>query len=107
MYEAAAKARAGDLAYFQAMPAIELGSLLVGRDEDGRTLLHTAAAEGHMELLQLLIAAGSAKVVNKHDDEVRLCCCMTSIHAHNLRQRPGGPTHNGCRCHGMPSCPRC
>lgn len=77
MFEAAAKARAGDLPYFQAMTAPELGSLLVGRDEDGRTLLHTAAAEGHLELLQLLIAAGSAKVVNKHDDEVSLCCCMT------------------------------
>lgn len=73
MYEAAGKARDGDVSYFQAMPAPELGSLLVGRDEDGRTLLHTAAAEGHLELLQLLIAAGSAKVVNKHDDEVRAC----------------------------------
>lgn len=70
MYEAAGKARDGDLAYFKSLSALELGSLLVGRDEDGRTLLHTAAAEGHLELLQLLIAAGSGKVANKHDDEV-------------------------------------
>lgn len=70
MYEAAGKARDGNLDYFKAMSAPELGSLIVGRDEDGRTLFHTAAAEGHLELLQLLIAAGSAKVCNKHDDEV-------------------------------------
>lgn len=70
MYEAAVKAREGDLAYFKGLTDIELHSLLVGRDEDGRTLLHTAAALGHMELLQLLIAAGSAKVASKHDDEV-------------------------------------
>ena len=72
MFEAAVKARDGDLGYFQALPTPELSSLLVGRDEDGRTLLHTAAAAGHLELLQLLIAAGAAKVASKHDDEVRL-----------------------------------
>jgi hypothetical protein len=37
-----------------------------------------AAAAGHLELLQLLIAAGSGKVASKHDDEVRLqfAACM-------------------------------
>lgn len=81
MFEAAGKARDGDVGYFQALPVPELASLLVGRDEDGRTLLHTAAAAGHLELLQLLIAAGSGKVASKHDDEVRLqfAACM---HAH-------------------------
>lgn len=71
MYDAAVKAREGDVQYFQNMPAAELNSLLVGRDEDGRTLLHTAAAQGHLKLLQLLIDAGAAKVASKHDDEVR------------------------------------
>lgn len=70
MFEASERAREGDVAYFKAMPTLELSSLLVGRDEDGRTLLHTAAAQGYMELLELLISAGSAKVLNKHDDEV-------------------------------------
>lgn len=58
------------MGYFKALPTVELSSLLVGRDEDGRTLLHTAAAQGYMELLELLISAGSAKVLNKHDDGV-------------------------------------
>lgn len=86
MFEAAGKARDGDVGYFQALPVPELASLLVGRDEDGRTLLHTAAAAGHLELLQLLIAAGSGKVASKHDDEVRLqfAACM---HARVCRLR--------------------
>lgn len=82
MYEAAVKAREGDVAYFQSLTPVELTSLLVGRDEDGRTLFHTAAAEGHLELLNVLIAAGSAKVANKHDDEViasdHACKCLGS-----------------------------
>jgi ankyrin repeat protein len=100
MYEAAAKARAGDLAYFQALSALELGSLLVGRDEDGRTLLHTAAAEGHLELLQLLIAAGATKVVNKHDDEVSLV--LTYPCAPNQQGRPNTMNSGHLRscCHG-------
>jgi ankyrin repeat protein len=70
MYEAAAKARDGDLAYFRALSEVELTSLVVGRDEDGRTLLHTAAARGDLDLMVLLLGAGSAKVASKHDDEV-------------------------------------
>lgn len=76
MFEAAEKAREGDVAYFKSLTPVELTSLLVGRDEDGRTLFHTAAAEGHLELLNVLIAAGSAKVANKHDDEVIAGSCM-------------------------------
>jgi ankyrin repeat protein len=101
MFEAAGKARDGDVGYFQALPAPELVSLLVGRDEDGRTLFHTAAAAGHLELLHLLIAAGSGKVANKHDDEVRLysSACM---HAHlstppsSKKARVGRVEDGGC-----------
>lgn len=48
----------------------ELEFLVTAKDEDGRTLLHTAAANGHLELLSLLARAGAGKVVNKQDDEV-------------------------------------
>jgi ankyrin repeat protein len=71
MFEAAARARVGDLPYFEVLAQAELEFLLNGRDEDGRTLLHTAAANGHLELLELLLRAGAAKVFNKADDEVR------------------------------------
>eukprot|EP00878_Enallax_costatus_P046120 GHUV01055724.1.p2 GENE.GHUV01055724.1~~GHUV01055724.1.p2 ORF type:complete len:116 (-),score=26.47 GHUV01055724.1:229-576(-) len=69
MFEAADHARKGDVAYFRGLTAAELTSLIVGRDEDGRTLFHTAAANGHLELLELLAGFGATKVANKQDDE--------------------------------------
>lgn len=71
MYEAAERAREGDVAYFRGLAPAELSHLIVGRDEDGRTLFHTAAANGHLELLELLAGSGATKVANKQDDEVR------------------------------------
>eukprot|EP00878_Enallax_costatus_P005823 GHUV01006110.1.p1 GENE.GHUV01006110.1~~GHUV01006110.1.p1 ORF type:complete len:117 (+),score=22.20 GHUV01006110.1:378-728(+) len=71
MFEAADHARKGDVAYFRGLTAAELTSLIVGRDEDGRTLFHTAAANGHLELLELLAGFGATKVANKQDDEVQ------------------------------------
>jgi ankyrin repeat protein len=70
MYEAAEYARQGNVDYFRSMPDLELQALTVGRDEDGRTLLHTAAANGYLSLVQLLAAHGAARVVSKQDDEV-------------------------------------
>lgn len=70
MFEAAGHAREGDVAYFKALTPAELSSLIVGRDEDGRTLFHTAAANGHLELLDLLAGSGATKVAEKQDDEV-------------------------------------
>lgn len=70
MYEAAEKARTGDVEYFAALSDAEMRALIVGRDEDGRTLLHTAAANGFADLVDLLARTGAAKVVNKQDDEV-------------------------------------
>lgn len=72
MYEAAQHARAGDIDYFRNLAPQEIQVLIVGRDEDGRTLLHTAAAGGHTALVELLAEGGAGKVVNKQDDEVRL-----------------------------------
>jgi ankyrin repeat protein len=74
MYEAAEHARVGDVPYFEVIRRAELEFLVRAKDEDGRTLLHTAAAYGHLQLLQLLIQAGAGIVVNKTDDEVRRAC---------------------------------
>jgi hypothetical protein len=71
MYEASARARVGDVPYFGGLAPAELEFLVTAKDEDGRTLLHTAAANGHLQLLQLLANAGAGKVANKQDDEVR------------------------------------
>lgn len=72
MFEAAERARQGDVTYFRNLSPGELAPLIVGRDEDGRTLFHTAAANGHLELLELLAGNGASKVANKQDDEVGL-----------------------------------
>ncbi|KIY95090.1 hypothetical protein MNEG_12872 [Monoraphidium neglectum] len=69
MYEASARARVGDVPYFGGLAPAELEFLVTAKDEDGRTLLHTAAANGHLQLLQLLANAGAGKVANKQDDE--------------------------------------
>jgi hypothetical protein len=96
MFEAAERAAAGDLTYFESERKAELGFLVWARDEDGRTLLHLAAANGHLQLLETLVAAGASKVLNKSDDEVGAgwrrggrgrgcagCCrvCRLSMHA--------------------------
>lgn len=70
MYEASERLRAGDIDYFGRLSALELQALVPGRDEDGRTLLHSASAIGSITLLELLVKNGAAKVVNKQDDEV-------------------------------------
>lgn len=93
MYEAAERAREGDVDYFRSLTPQELSSLIVGRDEDGRTLFHTAAANGHMELLQLLAGSGATKVANKQDDEVTMPAILPSpFHQSNCPRiiRPEG-----------------
>jgi ankyrin repeat protein len=94
MFEAAEHARDGDVAYFRALAPAELDSLVIAKDEDGRSLLHTAAAGGHLELLELLAGAGAARVASKADDEVcflgggrglRAMClhvCLSATHIH-------------------------
>lgn len=81
MFEAAERARDGDVAYFRSLTPQELSSLIVGRDEDGRTLFHTAAANGHLELLELLAGSGATKVADKQDDEVGtpLQACLSGM----------------------------
>lgn len=53
----------------QALPAEDLARIVKRKDEDGRTLLHTAAARGHTEIVELLLDAGAS--CNTADDEAR------------------------------------
>ena len=76
MFEAVEYARNGNVDYFETLTPPELAALLVGRDEDGRTLLHTAAANGCLPLVQLLAERGASKVADKQDDEVWLLVCV-------------------------------
>jgi ankyrin repeat protein len=48
----------------------DLGKLLRQKDEDGRSLLHAAAAAAGAQALEMLLAQGTA-AVNEVDDEVR------------------------------------
>lgn len=71
MDKAAERAREGDLAYFESLPADELNRLCRRKDEDCRSLLHNAAMSGCLELVQLLVTGGgAAAAVNDKDDEV-------------------------------------
>jgi 26S proteasome non-ATPase regulatory subunit 10 len=71
---AAEKAREGDAAYFAGLQADEMARLCAprSRDEDGRTLLHSAAVGGNLELLRTVADRGGAAAVNAQDEEVRL-----------------------------------
>lgn len=61
--------RNGDLATIQAVPADELWRLCRKQDEDGRSLLHSAAASGNLELVQYLVDHGAASQLNVADED--------------------------------------
>lgn len=70
MDKAADHARQGDLDYFRQLPAEELSRLCKRRDEDGRSLLQSAASSGCVALCELVVEAGGAGAVNDGDEEV-------------------------------------
>jgi hypothetical protein len=111
MYEAALRIQQGDEAYFHSLSSPELSALIVGRDDDGRTLLHSAAATGRLGLVDLLARHGAAKVVNKQDDEVSQGQCTRSsrllapdrpralrLGGSFVGGSPGGAGRHGCGC---------
>eukprot|EP00798_Chlamydomonas_sp_ICE-L_P005531 gene5531-4165_t len=69
MNKAADEARAGHLAYFESLSEEELKGLISKKDEDGRSLLHTAAASGKIELSQFLASKGCDKYIDDADEE--------------------------------------
>jgi len=73
-------ARLGNLKYFEERQT-QLGELAGQTDEDGRSLLHLAAASGNVPLLSLL-AQYSKQTVNSHDEEGK-----HSMHASNSQGR--------------------
>ena len=93
-------AQQGNFSFVQSMPQAELHQLLSKADEDGRTLLHAAAARwvptvlmraymseltgfvcsGHSNLVSYLLSNGGQHCVTKSDDEV-LARSQLRLHA--------------------------
>jgi 26S proteasome non-ATPase regulatory subunit 10 len=71
MIRAAEAARAGDVDFFKHMlDSDQLKSLCGRKDEDGRTLLHSASTSGNVELVQLLLhVCGGEGYVDVSDPE--------------------------------------
>ena len=70
MQVAADAAREGNITHFHGLPEDELQRLVKKTDEDGRSLLHTAAGAGHLNIVQFLLDNGAQGMVNKQDEEV-------------------------------------
>lgn len=69
MERAAEAAREGDIAYFQSLPAEKVTTLCYKKDEDGRSLLHTACTSGSVELVGILLERSKASSINDQDDD--------------------------------------
>ena len=66
-------AQQGNFSFIESMAMSDLTQLLQKNDEDGRTLVHAAAAAGQTQLLVYLLSNGGEQCVNRCDDEVMLC----------------------------------
>jgi len=56
------------------LPSDYLSLPMQGKDEDDRSLLHSACASGSLQLVQWLVERG-ARQVNAADEEVRCALC--------------------------------
>lgn len=65
-------AQQGNFSFIESISAVDLSQLLQKSDEDGRTLVHAAAAAGQTQLLLYLLNSGGQPCVNRCDDEVSL-----------------------------------
>ena len=68
MEPAAEAAREGNLQYFQTLDVDELAALCRKRDEDRRSLLHSATASGNLELVQHLAERSPPDTVSGADE---------------------------------------
>lgn len=69
MERAVEAARQGDLLYFSSLPAAELAVLIQRRDDDERSLLHTACSTPNTDLVHFLADHGAAPCVTWVDEE--------------------------------------
>jgi 26S proteasome non-ATPase regulatory subunit 10 len=69
MERAVEAARQGDLLHFSSLPAGELAALITKRDDDERSLLHTACSTPNTDLVQFLVDHGAAQCVKWADEE--------------------------------------
>ena len=87
MERAAEEARAGNLLYFQGLPADRLAPLLRRADADGRSLFHSACASGSLPLAQFLLDHGApAEQAKQADEEVRRAAWRRRCRRHRTRQ---------------------
>lgn len=70
MNQAADAAREGNLSYFASLDPAELTMFCKKKDDDHRTLLHTACGSGKLDLVQLLAQHSSAQAMNDADEDV-------------------------------------
>lgn len=66
---AADAARRADVSAFGSLSDSDLLAVLAGTDEDGRSILHAAAAGGSRPILEALLSRGAASRVNEADEE--------------------------------------
>lgn len=103
MERAAEAARAGDISYFISLDQAELRRLCSKRDDDGRSLLHSAVAGGRLDLLQYLLEYSSTETIDAVDLEgwsplISACSCGHELIAKLLLSRGADPnraTHHG------------
>ena len=65
-------AQQGNFSFIESISRADLTQLLQKSDEDGRTLVHAAAAAGQTQLLSYLLSSGGEQCVVRCDDEVSL-----------------------------------
>lgn len=100
----AAQVRSGDDSWLQSVGKQDLESLKTTADEDGRTLLHTIAAVGRLDLLQHVQEHGFMVAVNRADAEgwTPLLSGLQASHPHHLEKHILGCFLTKCvlRCSG-------
>ena len=64
-------ARTANLQFFTQLSPKELAKVMSQRDEDERTLLHTACGTPSLQLVDFLVTHGARAQVNAADEEVR------------------------------------